>query len=212
MTRLIPAAALCLAHLIIAAPAAAEVPGDPAAIKPLAVGDAAPAVEVRRPDGQPFTLDPSQLTAPTILVFYRGGWCPYCNAHLGELARVGDDLKALGYAMYFLSADRPEILYSSLKDPDTPFVLLSDARMSAARAFGIAFRVDDLTYLRYRSMGLDLEAAAGETHHELPVPAVFILDQGGIIRFVHANPDYKLRLAAAPLLEVAQRVAANASP
>ncbi len=88
------------------------------------------------------------------------------------------------------------------------FTLLSDASMSAARAFGIAFRVDDATFARYKSFGIDLEAASGQTHHELPVPAVFILDRAGVIRFAHANPDYTVRLAAEPLLEAARSVAA----
>jgi peroxiredoxin len=143
----------------------------------------------------------------TVLIFYRGGWCPYCNAHLHELKQAEPDLLTLGYDIYFLSADRPELLYSSLKEPDIHYTLLSDARMTAARAYGIAFRVDDATVARYESFGIDLEAASGETHHELPVPAVFILDRKGVIRFAYANPDYKVRLNANDLLAAARKVA-----
>ena len=39
--------------------------------------------------------------------------------------------------------------------------------MAAARAYGVAFRVDDATAARYKGFGIDLEAASGETHHEL---------------------------------------------
>ncbi len=187
--------------------AAQSVPAKPADIQPVAIGTRAPAVIARRPDGTEFTIDPTRLERPVILIFYRGGWCPYCNTHLGELAEVEGELQALDMDLYFLSADRPEVLYSSLREPETPFTLLSDARMTAARAYGIAFRVDDGTFERYRSHGIDLEEASGETHHELPVPAVFILDAAGIVRYVYANPDYKVRLAAAPLLEAAHEVA-----
>ncbi len=41
----------------------------------------------------------------------------------------------------------------------------------------------------------------------LPVPAVFIVGRDGVIRFAYANPDYKVRLAAADLLAAAQAAA-----
>lgn len=57
--------------------------------------------------------------------------------------------------------------------------------MHAARAFGIAFRVSGATAQQYRKYNIDLEAASGETHRELPVPAVFIIDRKGMVRFAH---------------------------
>jgi peroxiredoxin len=185
----------------------ASVPQDPAQVSPLAVGTTIPIVTVRSPDGADRTLSPRSLAKPTILIFYRGGWCPYCNTHLGELRKVESELIDLGYDLLFLSADRPELLYSSLKEPDLNYTILSDARMAAARAYGVAFRVDDATVARYKGFGIDLEAASGETHHELPVPAVFIVDRSGVIRFVHANADYKVRLAPDVLLAEARQVA-----
>lgn len=188
----------------------AATPDDPAKVTPLTVGAPAPDFVVRNADGSDHPFVAHGLTKPVVLIFYRGGWCPYCNAHLGALKKVEPDLLALGFDLYFLSADRPEMLYSSLKEPDIHYTLLSDARMTAARAFGVAFRVDDATVEKYKSFGVDLEAASGERHHELPIPAVFILDQHGIIRFVHANPDYRVRIAPADLLAAAQAVASGA--
>jgi peroxiredoxin len=185
----------------------AAVPQDPAQVVPLAVGTTIPTVTVRSPDGADRALGPASLVKPTVLIFYRGGWCPYCNAHLGELRKAEGPLIGLGYDLLFLSEDRPELLYSSLKEPGLKYTILSDARMTAARAYGVAFRVDGATVARYKEFGIDLEAASGETHHELPVPAVFIVDRNGVIRFVHANADHKVRLAPDVLLAEARRVA-----
>lgn len=197
----------------LASPAfAAGVPDDPAKATPLAVGATVPTVTVRNPDGTARRLGPASFAKPTVLIFYRGGWCPYCNAHLGELKAAEPSLLELGYDLVFLSADRPQLLYSSLKEPDIHYTLLSDARMSAARAYGVAFRVDDATFAKYKGFGIDLEATSGETHHELPVPAVFIIDSNGVIRFVHANPDYKVRIRSDALLTAARRVVGETTP
>ncbi len=197
---------LLMLTLLASTAFAAGVPDDPKEAHPLSIGTLSPTVSVRNADGSERSIGPATLAKPTLLIFYRGGWCPYCNAHLRELKQAEPELLALGYDIYFLSADRPELLYSSLKEPDIHYTLLSDARMTAARAYGIAFRVDDATVARYKSMGIDLEAASGETHHELPVPAVFILDHKGVIRFAYANPDYKVRLNSNDLLAAARKV------
>jgi peroxiredoxin len=188
----------------------AEVPTNPADVRPLAVGSAMPAVTVRNPDGSEHLIGPGPLAKPTILIFYRGGWCPYCNRHLGVLKQVEPDLLRLGYELLFLSADRPEILYSSLKEPDIHYTLLSDAEMRASRAYHVAYRLDAEALEKYKAYGVDLEAASGQTHHELPVPAVFIIDRSGVIRFVHANPDYTTRISPDDLLAAARAVAASA--
>ena len=191
---------------------ASEVPSDASKIVPLPVGSAMPAVVVRNADGTDRHLGPGPLARPTVLIFYRGGWCPYCNRHLGELKTIEPDLLKLGYEFLFLSADKPALLYSSLKEPDIHYTLLSDAKMQAARAYHIAFRVDAKGLEQYRQYGIDLEAASGEKHHELPVPAVFIIDSAGIIRFVYANPDYTTRLSAPQILDAARKIVAVRQP
>jgi peroxiredoxin len=128
---------------------------------------------------------------------------------LGALKQVEPDRIKLGYDLLFLSADRPELLYSSLKEPDIHYTLLSDAAMNAGRAYRVAFRLDAEALAQYRRYGVDVEAASGQTHHELPVPAVFIIDRAGVIRFVHANPDYTTRISPDALLDGARAVAAE---
>jgi peroxiredoxin len=202
---------IAIGFLLLAAAAGAApeefVPSDPAKVVPLAVGSPIPAVVVQNPNGTDRRIGPGPLERPTILIFYRGGWCPYCNRHLGVLKKVEPQLLALGYELLFLSADRPDILYSSLKEPDIHYTLLSDASMSAARAYHVAYQLDAEALAKYGEYGVDLEAASGHGHHQLPVPAVFIVDRAGVIRFVYANPDYTTRIAPEALLDAAQRVA-----
>ena len=67
--------------------------------------------------------------------------------------------------------------------------------MTAARGFGIAYRVDEATLAKLKTSGMDIEEASGHEHHMLPVPAVFILGgTKGLIEFEYVNPDYRVRL------------------
>ncbi len=186
-----------------AASAAAPVPAAPASVTPLNVGVAAPAFSALEVDGRSFSFRPDRLRGPVLLIFYRGGWCPYCNAHLKDLRTVEPQIVKMGYQILFLSTDKPALLYDSLKEK-VGYHILSDASMEAARAFGVAYRVDDATLANLKTYGIDLEATQGTSAHELPVPSVFIVDRSGIIRFRHFDPDYRVRLPAGKVLAAAR--------
>jgi len=173
-------------------------------VQPLLPGMPAPAFELRDAAGQPVRFDPAALPKPLVLTFFRGGWCPYCNLHLAELRHAEQELKDMGFDIWFISIDRPELLYESLEDPQTGYAIYSDARLEATRAFGIAFRVDDETIERYRGYDIDLEAASGENHHVLPAPSTFLVGADGVIRFQYTNPDYTVRLHPSVLLAAAR--------
>ncbi|TDJ36396.1 MAG: redoxin domain-containing protein, partial [Gammaproteobacteria bacterium] len=126
----------------------AALPASAELTTPLKSGDRAPKFTVRTVDDKPYVFDPDNLENPTILISFRGGWCPYCNMHLSELRTVIPEIRESGYDVLFLSNDRPELLYSSLKQETQDdidgldYVILSDADMNAAMALGTAFRID----------------------------------------------------------------------
>ena len=182
------------------------VPTDAGQVQPLGVGKKAPVAILRRPDGQEADLAAMYGLKPTVLIFYRGGWCPYCNSHLGQIASVEPELLSMGYQVLAISPDRPKELVKTLDKQHLTYQLLSDSDAVLVRAFGLVFRVDDPTLEKYRGFGIDLEQASGRDHHLLPVPAVYIVDMTGLIRFAHWNPDYKRRLAPEDLLKAAREL------
>jgi peroxiredoxin len=191
-----------------ATPSVAEIPDDATKVQPLTRGARVPSFVVLRPDGSDYAFDPAARKGPAVVIFYRGGWCPYCNVHLGQLKAAEASLRERGYEVLFMSSDLPDILLSSLKDDVEKevanYTLLSDSNAQAAKAFRVAFRVDDATVEQYKGFGIDLEATQGNTQHILPVPAVFVVDAGGVVQFAHFNPDYKTRLSADELLAAAR--------
>jgi peroxiredoxin len=123
---------------------------------------------------------------------------------LGQLQRIAPELIEIGYQIVGISPDRPEKLRESLSKNELGYALLSDSKMAASLAFGIAYKVDDETLELYKGFGIDLEESSGEKHHLLPVPAVFVVGTDRTIKFEHVNPDYKKRLDPDVLLAAAK--------
>lgn len=168
---------------------------------PLKVGDAIPDVTVRTEEGKEVRLRALVAEKPTALIFYRGGWCPFCNRHLKELNGIEKDIVREGAQLLAISMDQPEKLKATPDHDQLGYKLLSDSNAAAIKAFGIGFRVDDATVEKYKTYKIDLEAASGEKHHLLPHPAVFVAGTNGVIRFAHVNTDYKVRLEPAKILQ-----------
>jgi len=114
---------------------------------------------------------------------------------LGKLQEIEEDLKDIGFQLIAIAPDRPEEMVKTRKKEKAKYTLLCDTKMEAARAYGVAFRVDDRTYRTYKMAGVDLEKYSGEKHHQLPVPSVFIVGKDKVIDFVHYNPDYTKRIS-----------------
>ena len=94
-----------------------------------------------------------------------------------------------------VSPDRPAKLQETATKHKLGFRLLSDSQMIAAKSFRVTYQVDEATLKQLSGYGVDLEEASGETHHLLPVPAVFVIGTDGLTRFEYVNPDYRVRLA-----------------
>ena len=71
--------------------------------------------------------------------------------------------------------------------------MLSDTGNKVAKTFGLVYTFpDDLRQL-YLKFGIDLEKYNGDETWTLPIPARYLIDQTGTIRYVKADPDYTVR-------------------
>ena len=171
-------------------------------IHPLLVGMKVPDVVLTDVQGKEVKLYSLLEKKPTVLIFYRGGWCPYCNLQLEQLHTIESEVLKEGYQIVAVSADRPENVEKSIEKHNLHYTLLSDSTMNAAKAFGLAFRVDKEALERSTKYAATLEAGSGLSHHILPVPAVFIVQKDGSIIFEYVNPNFKVRLNAQVLLAI----------
>ena len=200
--------ALCFCVLSTALCAALPPPAISAAdAKPLAVGVHAPGATLTDTEGAVVDLAATLAGKPTVLVFYRGSWCPFCNRQLAALGELEPQLLALGYQILAVSPDSAEGLKKMAGKNRLDYRLLSDRNMVASSAYGVAFRISPEIEKAYRGHGIELAPVPGGEGVWLPVPAVFIVGRDGVIRFSFSNPDYKVRLANDALLAAAEAAA-----
>jgi peroxiredoxin len=60
--------------------------------------------------------------------------------------------------------------------------------------------VDDATLAKMKGFGVDIESYSGRAHHEIAVPALFLVDRTGVVRWAHSDPDFKVRPSTAQIL------------
>lgn len=176
------------------------VPLKPEDISPLLIGEQIPMISLTKASGDVVDLNQSVAEKPTILVFYRGGWCPYCSKQLSELQEIEKDLDLLGYQIIAISTDSPNNLSKTMGKEKLSYTLLSDADLKAAKQFGIAFKSPKNydSFLPETSEGKNVDKL-------LPVPSVFILNKKGKILFEYINPNIMERLSG-PLLKAAATI------
>ncbi len=184
-----------------------SVPDSAEDICPILIGNPLPKITLKQPNGSKFSLNKAVAEKPTLIIFFRGGWCPYCNVHLQELQKIEPAIIKAGWQIIAISADKPEIVTMPGAEGKLNYRLLSDNDMEAAAALGIAFRVDHSLVQKYKTeYKIDIERDSGRTHHILPAPAAFLVDAKGIIQFSYVNPNYKIRLSPAVILEAIKTI------
>lgn len=156
-------------------------------------GDAAPDVTVIDMDGGAVRLRDHWSIAPLIVVFFRGGWCNYCNLQLHEWQRHHATLRRLGATLLAISPQLPQHDASAAQADDLAFPVLSDPTLAAADAFGIAFTLPPELVEYFTEIGTDIPVLNGNGIWALPVPATYVIDTNGTIRYADVRPDYRER-------------------
>jgi len=175
-------------------------------VTPLLNGTTAPNVTVKTVDGSTVSLQALLMQKPTVLIFYRGGWCPYCSRQLAELKSIEQDLVNEGYQVLAISPESPEKLSSQKLETEFAVTLISDESLSAIRGFGVGYYVPNDTRKLYKDR-MDVNLTVDTTEQAvLPAPAIFIIDEAGTVQFSYVNPDYTVRPSAELVLSAAKLV------
>ena len=103
-------------------------------------------------------------------------------------------MRALGASLVAVSPQRAEFLRQTVARHRLSFDVLTDSGNEVAARFGVKFTVSDGVKKVYQEvLKLDLEKFNADGSWTLPMPARFIIDRKGIVRYAQADPDYTRR-------------------
>ena len=166
----------------------------------IGVGQRAPDVTVKDAEGRDVELNDLIADGPVLLVFYRGGWCPFCNFQIRELTTAYPEYRRRGVTPVAISVDRTEETARTRATYTIPFPVLSDSDLAAHRAYRVVHHADDAEVERLRGFGMDIERASGRDHHVIAIPSLFVIDKDGVVRWAHADPNYRTRPSTGQVL------------
>src|SRR5271154_5787723 len=157
----------------------------------LKVGQSVPEFTLPDAFGKEVSLKTLLAQGPVVISFYRGEWCPFCNLELLALQEALPKIKELGASLIAISPEKPDHGIVATEKNKLTFPVLSDFGNKVARQFGIVFQLGaQLKEFSKNIFKNDVALRNGEDSYELPVPATYVVDTKGVIRFAHADVDY----------------------
>jgi peroxiredoxin len=173
----------------------------------LKVGDSVQDFILMDAHGNPVRLWDLLKHGPTVISFYRGGWCVYCDIELRGLQRIFPRIQELGASLIAISPQLPDNSMLTEEKLQLKFPVLSDVGNVVAKRLGIVFELPPSLVKLYRGFGHELAQMNGPTGaKELPVPATFVIDRNGIIRLAFIDEDYTKRLDPEGIIATLRRL------
>jgi peroxiredoxin len=121
----------------------------------LSPGDSFPALSLT-PPGKPALTLPDALGGEFgVILFFRGSWCPYCNAQLRAFQRASDGLASAGIMVAALSVDDEPATADLIAKHGLTFPVGHSADARAIAALTGAFVNPDPVYLQSTGFVLD---------------------------------------------------------
>jgi len=147
---------------------------------------------------------------PLVINFFRGDWCPFCRLMLQALNETLPAITAAGGNLVAISPDTGGRLTRAKKRLNLSIDLLSDVDSGVALDFGVAFRAPDAYRKVLQSYGTKLNERHGNDAWIIPVPATFVVDRSGIVRYAFVEPEFVRRAEPSEVVSVLQQLTGKA--
>jgi peroxiredoxin len=173
------------------------------------VGDAAPRFALPNATGKHVSLDRLLASGPAVVSFYRGAWCVFCNTELRALQLHERQFAELGASLVAISLQTPDNSLSTTEKNGLTFEVLSDVGGKVSQSYGLLYHVPEALGAVFAHRGYPLSEVNGSEGRVLPIPATFVIDSGGTVRYAYVNPDYMHRADPADILTTLREIASN---
>jgi len=183
----------------------------PAGIAP--VGTVLPSADLLDVHGGPTTLYAATGGGTSVLVFYRGAWCPYCNIALSAYQdELLPELTERDIRLVAISPQKPDGSLTMQQKHGLAFTVVSDPGNTIAGRLGILTKPSDEARAAQLRLGLDLTSVNADGTLTLPMPATVILDASHTVRWIDVHPDYSTRTEPRQVIDALDHLAHEPEP
>ena len=164
--------------------------------KGLKVGDKAPDFSIMDQNGEKVSLKETLMQGDVVLTFYRGAWCRYCMKQMMDYQDSLHMITDLGATLIAISPEHEAGIQKTVEKAGVTFSLIHDDELQIMLDYKVVSQEKVNEYLK-----LSKETDEDISRKYVPVPALYIINQEGIIEFVSFNPDYKKRMTVDQILK-----------
>ena len=129
----------------------------------------------------------------TVIVFYRGNWCPFCNFELAAYSKAAEFFAEENVNILAISPNLPDVSKTMKEAKNLPYKVLSDVGNQVGRQFGIVFVMAEALRPIFRAFGSMIPEENGDSSYEIPLASKFVVDKTGQIVYSHIEADFTRR-------------------
>ena len=170
--------------------------------KGLPMGSIAPDFNGSDQDGNRIRLKSLLKKGPLVLIFYRGQWCPVCNAYLKTFQDSLSLITQRGAQVIAVSPETVENARETQSKTKLTVPILSDTSQKIMKDYGVFFHVTGGYDLKIKVfLFTSIASNNGKDDAYLPVPATYIIDTDGKIVWRQFDINYKNRASVRSILK-----------
>jgi peroxiredoxin len=143
----------------------------------LAAGEVAPTFCLQNENNENVCLADFKGKHHVLLIFVRGEWCPMCHIMLRTYMKESVQFKEKNVFLLVVGPDPTGVNKKMAQDLKLDFHILSDPGLKVTHSYRLKIKAEHL-----------LHAASYNEEKEIPLPASFLIDINGLIRYC-SNPD-----------------------
>ncbi len=169
--------------------------------KAINVGDYAPDFTLANAIGEYVSLYERLENGPVVIVWYRGGWCPYCNLQLQHIQMKLAEIHQAGGQVVAISPELPDKTMTTKERHMLEFQVLSDTNNKVADLYKLAYTVPDYIVDHY-DLSSKLNAYNGDEENRLPLAVTYVIARSGVVEYAFLDADYKNRATPEEIITV----------
>ena len=155
------------------------------------VGTVLPDAELLDGHGVATTLYAAAGNGASVLVFYRGAWCPFGNIALSTYqGQLLPQLAERGVTLVAISPQQPAGSLTVQQKHELAFAVVSDPGNTIAGHLGPLTQPPEECLAAQRQLGLELTDVNADGTVALPMTATVILDHSHTVRWIDVHRDH----------------------